>query len=66
VNDSIALVQMALAIVATVTPVIVLVRLIAGRQPLELDEPRRESVNRWPLGVQEEEPAPWTFARSAV
>jgi hypothetical protein len=65
-NDSIALVQMAMAIVATVTPVIVLVRLIAGGQPLELVEPRRPSVTRWPLGVQEEEPVPWRFAGSAV
>ena len=59
--------QIVLVLAATVTPVIVAVRLIAGPDASAfggmLQTPTRPS---WPLGVQEEEPTPWMFGPASA
>lgn len=53
------LLQMAFALVATVAPIALVVRTLAGR--VELDLPTADSLMSWPHGVQEEDPLPWRF-----
>ena len=65
-SDITTLAQMGIVIVATVTPVIVLVRLIAGSQSVEDAARWTTAVAAWPVGVQEEDPLPWRFAGSSL
>lgn len=53
------LLQMAFAFVATVAPIALVVRTLAGR--VERDAPTRNAAMPWPRGVQEEDPLPWRF-----
>jgi len=53
------LLHMAFAVVATVAPIALVVRTLAGR--VERDLPTRSGDLPWPRGVQEEDPLPWRF-----
>ena len=57
--------QIVLSVVAVVGPIVVAVRLVAGRSGMPSSEPASGSRG-WPRGVQEEEPLPWRFVRSAM
>ena len=65
-SDITTLVQMSIVIAATVTPVIVLVRLISGSQTVEDPARRAAAGTAWPIGVREEDPLPWRFTPSTV
>ena len=61
-NDLITLAQIALVLIATVTPIVLLVRLVAGQDDYGFHSiVLPDSVLTWPKGVQEEEPQPWNF-----
>lgn len=60
VNELASLIQMSVAVVAVVLPIVIAIRFLAGADHgnsiLMYVEPS------WPRGVQEEDPQPWRFA----
>jgi hypothetical protein len=60
-----AFVEMALVLAATVTPIAIAVRLLAGWTD-DVDAIIRATPMGWPQGVQEEEPQPWRLGRAAA
>jgi hypothetical protein len=63
-NELVPLLQIVAAIGLFVAPAILIVRLIAGREPVDLAELfRATSEPIWPHGVQEEDPPVWHLER---
>jgi hypothetical protein len=58
-------VEMALVLAATVTPIIVCIRLLAGWTD-DVERIIRATPMAWPRGVQEEEPKPWRLGATAA
>ena len=56
--------EMALVFAATVTPIVVAIRLLAGWTD-DVDSIVRVTPMGWPKGVQEEEPKPWRLGAAA-
>jgi hypothetical protein len=66
-NDLTILAQIALVLVATVTPFVLLVRLVAGQDDYGFHAILLpDAVLTWPRGVQEEEPQPWKFGAASA
>jgi hypothetical protein len=60
VNDLATIFQMTLVFAAVITPIVVLIRLIAGQDDYGFEAILLpDVVLSWPKGVQEEEPQPW-------
>jgi hypothetical protein len=57
--------EMALVLAATVTPIVVCVRVLAGWTD-DVDSIIRATPLGWPRGVQEEEPQPWRLGGAAA
>jgi hypothetical protein len=60
-----AFVEMVLVLAATVTPIVIAVRLLAGWTD-DFDSLIRATPMGWPRGVQEEEPRPWRLGPAAA
>lgn len=65
-NDMSVLLEFAIAVTATVAPIVIIVRLIAGPDTddgagIAAGAVYRQRDLSWPRGVQEEEPVRWTF-----
>jgi hypothetical protein len=58
-------VEMALVFAATVTPIVVTLRVLAGWAD-DVDGVVRSTPMGWPRGVQEEEPQPWRLGAAAA
>jgi hypothetical protein len=58
------LLQSALVVALTASPIVILVRLIAGRDGDPAGAIGMANVRAWPRGVQEEEPRPWSLGAS--
>jgi hypothetical protein len=56
--------EMVLVLGATVAPIVVAIRLLAGWTD-PFDGAARVAPATWPKGVQEEEPRPWRFGAAA-
>ena len=65
VSEFSVLSQIIFTILAVVGPIVVAVRLVAGGSGMPSSEPA-SGGRGWPRGVQEEEPLPWRFVRSAM
>ena len=66
-NELSFVLQAALVLVATVTPLVVVVRLLAGRDTDTLGTFLQASACLpWPKGVQEEEFRPWKLGPSPI
>ena len=63
VSDLGVLLQIVLAVAATAAPMVLIVRLIAGRDADPTADAFRSPTDlAWPVGVQEEDPRPWATA----
>ena len=59
--------QIVFPLVVTIIPIVVTIRLVAGRGDSGFDGlVRYQATLPWPKGVQEEEPQPWRWQESAV
>lgn len=58
--------EIVIVIAAVVTPAVLVARVLAaGEQGSLADLFRAPDASPWPVGVQEEEPAPWAFGTPA-
>jgi hypothetical protein len=57
--------EMAFVLCATVAPIVIAVRLLAGRI-VDFEGLVQYAPLAWPQGVQEEEPQPWKFGAATA
>ena len=66
-NDLATILQMTLVFAAVITPLVVLIRLLAGQDDYGFEAILLpDLVLSWPKGVQEEEPRPWKIGPAAA